>query len=117
MPFTLNNKHGKGRPKNAPNKTNKVMKSILVSALFGDEESIARDLESLEPYQRLQIKAKLMNLVLPTQKSVEVNDVTIDDNSIASRLERYTDEQIAKANAEDIAEQLAERESKRKNLN
>ena len=117
MPFTSNNKHGNGRPKGSKNKNSSVLKGIIKKALFEDTGSIADDLNALEPFQRLQIKTKLYSLVMPTMKAIEVNDVTVDDNSIAARLESYTDEQIAKANADDIAEQLAEMENKRKNLN
>ena len=115
MKFKQNNTYGKGRPKNAPNKTTTAMKRIITSALFDDEESIANDLAQLSPYHRLMVKAKFASYILPNLKTVEVNDISEDTTSIAYRLERFTDEQIEKAVADDIAEQLAERTNNKLN--
>ena len=98
MRFEKANSYSKGRGKGNLNKTTKAMKQILTSALFGDEESIARDLALLEPKDRLMVKAKFASYILPTQRSVEVTDMTFDEDSIASRLERFSDEQIRAEN-------------------
>jgi hypothetical protein len=105
MGFEKNNTLGKGRPKGSTNRTTKQMKDILVSALFGETESIEKDLQALEPYQRLQIKTKFASFILPTQKAVEVNDITIQsDESILGRLERFSDEQLEAENKKYIKE-------------
>ena len=109
MGFKENNEHGKGRKKGSINRTTKVMKQILTSALFGDEDSIANDLAQLSPYHRLMVKAKFASYILPNLKTVEVNDITEDTTSIAYRLEQYTDEQIKFANDEYIREELAKK--------
>ena len=110
MPFEKGNKYGRGRKKGQPNKTTAVMKSILNNALFGDEKSIAKDLEELSAKDRLLIKVKFAQFILPTQKSVETMDLTEDTTSLAARLENFTDEEIEKANNLYIHEQLQKKE-------
>ena len=107
MKFQENNSYGKGRKRGSKNKNSSALKEIVKKILFEDTGSIADDLNSLEPFQRLQIKSKLFNLVMPNMKAIEVNDVTVEDNSIAARLEAYSDAELEAAVALHIKEELS----------
>ena len=73
---------GKGRPKGGLNKTTVEMKEILNLALFGDAKQIQKDMDELEPKDRLMMKAKFAPFILPTLKAVEATIVSDENTSL-----------------------------------
>lgn len=70
---TTNNPNG--RPPGTPNKITTDLKTFVADILEMNREAIKRDLEALEPYQRLQILEKLMKYVIPQEKSSQSVEV------------------------------------------
>jgi hypothetical protein len=74
----------KGRPAGKPNRTTTEIKSILTGFIGNNIENLQRDLDSLEPKDRLSILERLMKYIIPAQRE-EITD-----------LERLSDEQLDK---------------------
>ena len=100
MAFKKGNKMGKGRPKGSLNKTTVEMKTILNHALFGDEQSIKDDLDTLDPKDRLLIKAKFAPFILPSMKAVEATVITEGETSLGFSI-GYKDDK--EANTDDLS--------------
>lgn len=66
--------HSMGRPPSPIGRANKVTRTILSKALSGflTDEALTKDLESLEPKERLDTLSKLMPYVLPRLSAVEI---------------------------------------------
>ena len=64
-----------GRPIGTPNKITADLKAFIADIVEMNREAIKRDLEALEPYQRLVILEKLMRFVIPQEKSTQSIEV------------------------------------------
>ena len=64
------------RPKGALNKVTKDTKELIKDLIDNNLEGVQKDLEQLEPIQRLNIIVKLLQYVLPMPK-----DISISNNS------------------------------------
>ena len=69
--FKEGNRAG-GRPKGAKNRTTYKTKEILADILENNIENVQKDLDSLEPKDRLNFLMNLASYVVPKLKSVEV---------------------------------------------
>ncbi|GAB6395406.1 MAG: hypothetical protein MdMp024_1718 [Bacteroidales bacterium] len=54
-----------GRPKGSPNKATADLRKWVKELLDGNREQFIRDMQELEPYQRLVVWEKLLAYVLP----------------------------------------------------
>ena len=78
MPFKPG--HNIGRPSGSKNKASEVKKIIAqVGAAFTAEEIIT-DLKSMSPRSRIDTLQNIWKYIEPTKKSVEVEDVTPEEN-------------------------------------
>jgi hypothetical protein len=73
-----------GRAKGTPNKMTTEVKAWLAGLIDKNRRQIERDLEQLEPKDRILMLEKLMQYVIPKMQSV---DARVDLNSL-------TDEQL-----------------------
>jgi hypothetical protein len=73
-----------GRPRGTPNKVTTDLRTWISDLLDSNRLQIAKDIEQLEPQQRVMIFEKLLSYVVPKIQSVEAK---VD-------LNRLTDEQL-----------------------
>ena len=62
-----------GRPKGTPNKTTNDLRNTFQSLLEANLETMQRDLDSLDPKDRLQIIFKMAAFCLPTLQSQSID--------------------------------------------
>lgn len=86
MPRQKNDGRGRlgGRAAGTPNKISGTLKEWLTSLIDKNREQIEKDLQNLEPKERLQIIERLMQYVIPKQAAQQVK---LDFDSL-------TDEQL-----------------------
>ena len=86
MPRQKNDGRGRlgGRAAGTPNKISGTLKGWLTSLIDKNREQIEKDLQNLEPKERLQIIERLMQYVIPKQAAQQVK---LDFDSL-------TDEQL-----------------------
>lgn len=73
-----------GRAKGTPNKVTGTVKQWLTNLIDQNREQIEKDLQALEPKERLQMLEKLMGYVVPKQQMFAAN----------INFEQLTDEQL-----------------------
>ena len=86
-----------GRPKGVPNKTTSDLKSWINQLVDGNREQFEKDLQKLEPKDRLTIIERLMQYVVPKQQSVSVEaQIQAEYEQLERLLEIAPDEVIDK---------------------
>ena len=68
-----------GRTPGTQNKTTKEIRETFKNLLENNLEQVQNDLDSLEPKDRVLFLLKLSNFVIPTLRSIEVNEINIKD--------------------------------------
>lgn len=68
-----------GRTQGSQNKTTKEIRETFKNLLENNLERIQKDLNELEPKDRIMFLLKLTSFVIPTLRSVEVNEMNIKD--------------------------------------
>lgn len=77
-----------GRPKGAINRANRPLKENISNFLEKSWPSIKRDINKLEPKDRVAIYEKLLSFVMPRLKSI---DATVE---VEKKLESLSDEKL-----------------------
>lgn len=72
-----------GRQKGTPNKTTKSMREWLTKLLSRNRKQIERDLNSLEPKDRVAMLERLMQYVLPKQQAVKAEIGNLTDAELS----------------------------------
>lgn len=62
-----------GRPKGTPNKITSTVRAWLLEVINGNRDQFTRDLQALEPAERVEVLLKLLPYVLP--KAVNPDEV------------------------------------------
>ena len=62
-----------GRPKGSLNKVTKDTKELIKDLIDNNVKVIQKDLDQLEPIQRLNIIVKLLQYVLPMPKDINIS--------------------------------------------
>jgi hypothetical protein len=70
------NLNTKGRKPGAVNKTSKKTKELIANIVEENLEQVQKDIAGLKPSERINVVIKLLDYVVPKQKSIEVNDVS-----------------------------------------
>lgn len=79
-----------GRAAGTPNKVSGTLKEWLTSLIDKNRDQIEKDLQDLEPKERLQMMEKLMQYVIPKQAAQQVK---LDfDNMTDEQLEQLVNE-------------------------
>ena len=68
-----------GRTPGTQNKTTKKIRDVFKNLLENNLEQVQNDLDSLEPKDRVLFLLKLTSFVIPTLRSIEVNEMNIKD--------------------------------------
>ena len=68
-----------GRTPGTQNKTTKEIRETFKNLLENNLEQVQNDLDSLEPKDRVLFLLKLTSFVIPTLRSIEVNEMNIKD--------------------------------------
>ena len=76
-----------GRTKGTPNKINQAAREALAKLVLSPKalRQMAKDMEALTPFQRVQMQEKLISYLLPKMASVEA-DLSAQVEAPASRL-------------------------------
>ncbi len=81
-----------GRQKGTPNKTTQSVRSWLSGLIDENREQIAKDLQGLEPKDRLQMLEKFMQYTTPkmsnVQQSIDLN--VLSDDQLNTIIEEIT---------------------------
>lgn len=80
MRFTEKNKFGNGRPPGSTNIATAEIRESLNLLVQNNIDKLQNDIESLEPFQRLEIILKLSKFILPTLKSIDATPTTENDS-------------------------------------
>lgn len=75
MPFEAGHNKSTGRPKGSKGKINEKVRSLVSQLVDNNLEGMQKDLDSLTPSQRIKMQIELMKFVIPTCKSVEIEEV------------------------------------------
>ena len=78
MAFEKGHKLGKGRPKGATNKSTEIVKKAVAKLLESNIEAVQTDLDQMRPRDRVNALLQFLKFHIPTQKAVEVADVSVD---------------------------------------
>lgn len=68
-----------GRTPGTQNKTTKEIRETFKNLLENNLEQVQNDLDSLDPKDRVLFLLKLTSFVIPTLRSIEVNEMNIKD--------------------------------------
>ena len=89
MPFENNHKLSEGRPRGSKNITTQNVRENFQTLVENNLEQLQKDIDTLEPYERIKIIMQLSKFILPQLKSIEVEQVTPRD-----KFRHYTDTQL-----------------------
>ena len=89
MPFENNHKLSEGRPRGSKNITTQNVRNNFQALVQNNLEQLQKDIDTLEPYERIKIIMQLSKFILPQLKSIEVEKVDPRD-----KFRHYTDEQL-----------------------
>ena len=95
--FKPGNKHGKGRPKGSTNKTSKQIREVSAMLLSKEMGKLQKKLPKLNDADYLKALSMLYKYVIPTQKQIEVDDVSEIKGlqiEVIERLDEFTDEEL-----------------------
>tara|TARA_B100001057_G_scaffold99825_1_gene96803 strand:+ start:968 stop:1273 length:306 start_codon:yes stop_codon:yes gene_type:complete len=82
MPFEPGHKLATGRPKGSSNKSKEIVKKNVAVLLENNIQLVQEDLDQMQPRDRVNALLQFMKFVIPTQKAVEVEDVTDHDRNM-----------------------------------
>ena len=68
-----------GRTQGSRNRTTKEIRETFKNLLESNLEQIQNDLNELEPKDRIMFLLKLSSFVIPTLRSIEVNEMNVKD--------------------------------------
>ena len=74
MPFEKGHTYSVGRPKGKSNKSTEIVKKSVATLLENNIDSIQRDLDVMDPKDRVNALLQFLKFHIPTQKAVEVQD-------------------------------------------
>lgn len=81
MGFELNNQYGKkSSRKGVENKVNIELREKIKLIVNNNLETIEKDLEQLEPKDRLNVLMQLLKFTLPTYKQIEIEKKGSEDD-------------------------------------
>jgi|TARA_B110000438_G_scaffold295109_1_gene337590 hypothetical protein len=104
MPFEPGHKFGLGRPKNSKNRSSLKVKNSIALLLENNMELLQKDLDQMNPRDRVNSILQLLKFNIPTMKSIEVEDLS----SESSGLEWM--EELMSLNEKDVNDKLSRNE-------
>ena len=96
----------KGRPKGSFNKVSKELRERIQAIVESSLDEIEQDLNELSPKDRLSFRVKLLDLVLPKYKSIEI-EPRISDEEYQQFMEYKRDqERLDSMTEEELMEEI-----------
>lgn len=98
MPFKNGHTLATGRPKGSSNKSTEIVKRNVALLLENNIQIVQDDLDQMTPRDRVNALLQFMKFVIPTQKAIEVEDVTTHekDEEYIKRLLEIPEENYVK---------------------
>ena len=104
MRFEVGNKMGKGRPKGAANKSTEIVRKSVASLLENNLENLQNDLDKMQPKDRVFALLQFLKFHIPTQKAVEVTDISEDSRTEwIDKIMSYDPEELNKKIEDEIS--------------
>ena len=91
MPFKEGNNMGRGRPKGASNKSTETIKRSLSMLLENNIDTVQSDLDEMQPRDRVNALLQFMKFVIPTQKAVEIDTRTSQEELNEAYIQKLMD--------------------------
>lgn len=88
MTFVKGKQKTGGRKRGTPNKTSADLKTRILDLVGQQFEVILKDLELLEPKERVAAYMKFLEYVLPKQRETKLDLSSLTDDQIEELLER-----------------------------
>ena len=76
MPFEKGQTKTKGRPKTSSNKSTEIVKRSVALILENNIQVVQDEKNQMSPRDRVNALLQFMKFVIPTQKAIEVEDVS-----------------------------------------
>ena len=100
MPFEKNHKLAKGRPKGSKNLANTKVRESFGLLLDNNLERMQKDLDELEPKDRLKLLIDISSFIIPKLKSVEVKQESNSNTALFNVQNLFNNMQIKENNEE-----------------
>jgi len=91
MPFKEGNNMGRGRPKGASNKSTETIKRNISMLLENNIDTVQSDLDEMQPRDRVNALLQFMKFVIPTQKAVEIDTRTSQEELNEAYIQKLMD--------------------------
>ena len=91
MPFKEGNNMGRGRPKGASNKSTETIKRSISMLLENNIDNVQSDLDEMQPRDRVNALLQFMKFVIPTQKAVEIDTRTSQEELNEAYIQKLMD--------------------------
>ena len=91
MPFKEGNNMGRGRPKGASNKSTETIKRSISMLLENNIDIVQSDLDEMQPRDRVNALLQFMKFVIPTQKAVEIDTRTSQEELNEAYIQKLMD--------------------------
>jgi hypothetical protein len=91
MPFKEGNNMGRGRPKGASNKSTETIKRSISMLLENNIDTVQSDLDEMQPRDRVNALLQFMKFVIPTQKAVEIDTRTSQEELNEAYIQKLMD--------------------------
>jgi hypothetical protein len=91
MPFKPGHNLSKGRPKGASNKSTETIKRSISMLLENNIDTVQSDLDEMQPCDRVNTLLQFMKFVIPTQKAVEIDTRTSQEELNEAYIQKLMD--------------------------
>ena len=91
MPFKEGKNMGRGRPKGASNKSTETIKRSISMLLENNIDTVQSDLDEMQPRDRVNALLQFMKFVIPTQKAVEIDTRTSQEELNEAYIQKLMD--------------------------
>ena len=91
MPFKPGHNLSKGRPKVASNKSTETIKRNISMLLENNIDTVQSDLDEMQPRDRVNALLQFMKFVIPTQKAVEIDTRTSQEELNEAYIQKLMD--------------------------
>ena len=91
MPFKPGHNLSKGRPKGASNKSTETIKRSISMLLENNINTVQTDLDEMQPRDRVNALLQFMKFVIPTQKAVEIDTRTSQEELNEAYIQKLMD--------------------------
>ncbi len=89
MPFKNNHKLSTGRPKGSKNNASQNVRENFQKLVENNLEQLQKDIDVLEPYERIKVILQMSKFVLPQLRAIEINQLIPKEE-----VRHYTDEEL-----------------------